>query len=54
MGFSRQEYWSGVPLPTPQSYKFKNSDTMIHETGIEYLINLIADVGKLDSSRERG
>ena len=20
MGFSRQEYWSGVPLPSPQEY----------------------------------
>ena len=20
MGFSRQEYWSGVPLPSPQNY----------------------------------
>ena len=21
MGFSRQEYWSGVPLPSPQSHE---------------------------------
>jgi len=21
MGVSRQEYWSGVPLPSPQQYK---------------------------------
>ena len=20
MGFSKQEYWSGVPLPSPESY----------------------------------
>ena len=30
MGFSRQEYWSGVPLPSPilalQDVKFKNND----------------------------
>ena len=45
--------WGAIAY-SPKSYKFKNSDTMIHETGIEYLINLIADVGKLDSSRERG
>ena len=23
MGFSRQEYWSGVPLPSPKLYNFK-------------------------------
>ena len=25
MGFSRQEYWSGVPLPSPHVGKFRNS-----------------------------
>ena len=24
MGFSRQEYWSGVPLPTPKRYTRRN------------------------------
>ena len=24
MGFSRQEYWSGVPLPSPYSYTYEN------------------------------
>ena len=25
MGFSRQEYWSGVPLPSPETTAFKGS-----------------------------
>jgi len=24
MGFSRQQYWSGVPLPSPKYYKLVN------------------------------
>ena len=37
MGFSRQEYWSGVPLPSPmheiemEDDKFNNIEDMINE-----------------------
>ena len=31
MGFSRQEYWSGVPLPSPIAKRgMLNSQTLIH------------------------
>ena len=34
MGFSRQEYWSGVPLPSPthviENRKLKQQDTITH------------------------
>ena len=36
MGFSRQEYWSGVPLPSPQNTssdmikEFKDEENVIH------------------------
>ena len=29
MGFSRQEYWSGVPLPSPNSYPTKLKDNRV-------------------------
>ena len=34
MGFSRQEYWSGVPLPSPDitSFQDKNSNIFTHLT----------------------
>ena len=28
MGFSRQEYWSGVPLPSPKCYMLVTSDSL--------------------------
>ena len=34
MGFSRQEYWSGVPLP---SLEFNSDDHCIYHCGQEYL-----------------
>ena len=30
MGFSRQEYWSGLPLPSPVDYLLLELSTMIH------------------------
>ena len=30
MGFSRQEYWSGMPLPSPWSILILSSDTLGH------------------------
>ena len=30
MGFSRQEYWSGVPLPSPCLYRFHNLSLIIY------------------------
>ena len=39
MGFSRQEYWSGVPLPSPQTilYWSPNFTLMIHVLGVPSL-----------------
>ena len=31
MGFSRQEYWSGVPLPSPNQHDFHANKNMCHE-----------------------
>ena len=46
MGFSRQEYWSGVPLPSPthqlktgwSNWKFKENNTIcyLQETHFKY------------------
>ena len=30
MGFSRQEYWSGVPLPSPRSYEVLRKSHWLH------------------------
>ena len=30
MGFSKQEYWSGVPVPSPASIKYRSSHTNTH------------------------
>ena len=35
MGFSRQEYWSGVPLPSPSSNRMLFSDLVI----LQYLLS---------------
>ena len=32
MGFSRQEYWSGVPLPSPKQYLFTSKEGVKGET----------------------
>ena len=37
-GFSRQEYWSGVPLPSPII------DTADNKTSIKYIINKIMPI----------
>ena len=29
MGFSRQEYWSGVPLPSPEAYTKKHQNLLM-------------------------
>ena len=43
MGFSRQEYWSGVPLPSPmQCYSaIKKNEVLIHATTWMNLENII-------------
>ena len=44
MGFSRQEYWSGVPLPSPRYtllyIKQRNNKYLLYSTG-NYIQNLI-------------
>ena len=40
MGFSRQEYWSGVPLPSPYIYTHNMSKSLCHTPGKNnYIIN---------------
>ena len=31
MGFSRQEYWSGMPLPSPHILSYKNNESFKKE-----------------------
>ena len=38
MGFSRQEYWSGVPLPSPNY--LNKVDLKVHRNGVMFLIAL--------------
>ena len=44
MGFSRQEYWSGVPLPSPEDTRnWRHSlEAWSFHWGTDYLINLRA------------
>ena len=46
MGFSRQEYWSGLPLPSPQEIS-----RLSHSVVFLYFFALIAEEGFLISSR---
>ena len=41
MGFSRQEYWSGVPLPSPRSYKLTSNKSILKGSGFRYLKQLV-------------
>ena len=34
MGFSRQEYWSGVPLPSPKNDNAKECSNYIHTVAL--------------------
>ena len=39
MGFSRKEYWSGVPLPSPQAYlSITNSQSLLKLMSIEWVM----------------
>ena len=48
MGFSRQEYWNGVPLPSPEnptrSCKSRGSNLLAHFTNIHETAQAIADL----------
>ena len=46
MGFSRQEYWSGVPLPSPP-FTAKNSLKVVYTTYIYFLTTLWSDLWQL-------
>ena len=37
MGFSRQEYWSGVPLPSPEIGHYLTPNTKINSKCIKHL-----------------
>ena len=51
MGFSRQEYWSGVPLPSPKIYillyikQITNKD-LLHSTGNSSQYSAMTYMGK--------
>ena len=45
MGFSRQEYWSGVPLPSLMSYSIGWIYSSHHDGQLDYLQTL--DIRKL-------
>ena len=58
MGFSRQEYWSGVPLPSP-SRKFCKSEGSIRSSSISILMECLQEeslssgrLGKTDNYSE--
>ena len=34
MGFSRQEYWSGLPFPSPVNYNLSDLSTMTHPSWV--------------------
>ena len=36
MGFSRQEYWSGVPLPSPSCTARRSNQSILKEISPEY------------------
>ena len=47
MGFSRQEYWSGLPLPSPQCIIFKDLIQVIREwfNGFRYILQFKSEFG---------
>ena len=47
MGFSRQEYWSGVPLPSPKKYQ-KRKINVIKEDKF-YFVEIIIEMLLLGS-----
>ena len=59
MGFSRQEYWSGFPFPSPENlpnpriepwYLILQADTLPSEPPGDELINLISDSSAFSKS----
>lgn len=42
MGFSRQEYWSGVPLPSPHDVLCKSNNSVIHLKLIQCCMSIIS------------
>ena len=45
--FSRQEYWSGVPLPSP---KYIHKVVQLRKAGLEMLYNLLPDIKLVDGT----
>ena len=46
MGFSRQEYWSGVPLPSPKLRWSKNYSVFIYKMGKIFFKKVLTCRGK--------
>jgi len=48
LGFSRQEHWSGLPLPSPmhESEKWRSSHSVVSDSGLMGYIHLIIKIFK--------
>ena len=44
MGFSRQEYWSGLPFPSPVDYVLSELSTMTHPSWVAYTTWLLVSL----------
>ena len=44
MGFSRQEYWSGLPFPTPVDHIVSELSTMTHPSWVPYMAWLLVSL----------
>ena len=51
MGFSRQEYWSGVPLPSPLVYRQGNWGRKVKVGGCSRVLFLVSDTPVLFASK---
>ena len=40
MGFSRQEYWSGVPLPSPSQWLYSGANSNLLQEDLHYMLHL--------------
>ena len=43
MGFSRQEYWSGVPLPSTQEMSDPSNLSLVTSSCFHFLLSLAPD-----------
>ena len=53
IGFSRQEYWSGLPLPSPVDHILSDLSTMTHPSWVAPSISWYSHYGKQDESESK-